>query len=104
MAGKTDEQEARGIESFGVAEAKRRFAELIDRVQRGERFVVSRRGQPVLALVPPASELRSPLRPPPAGLAAVAGALADWEELDDVLADIHAARRRARDRPAPELE
>jgi prevent-host-death family protein len=100
---KTLEQETHTMESFGVAEAKRRFAELIDRVQRGERFVVSRRGRPVVALVPPGAELRSPMRPPPAGLAAVAGALADWEELDDVVAEIYAARRRARDRPAPEL-
>jgi prevent-host-death family protein len=103
VSDETVEQETRKLESLGVAEAKRRFAELIDRVQRGERFVVSRRGHPVVALVPPGNELRSPMRAPPAGLAAVAGALADWEELDDVVSEIYAARRRARDRPPPEL-
>lgn len=86
-----------------MAEAKRRFAELIDRVQRGERFVVSRRGLPMVALVPPLGQLRQAARPAPAGLAAIAGALADWEELDAVVAEIYAARRRARDRPPPEL-
>jgi prevent-host-death family protein len=103
MAKRISDQSEPGPESLGVAEAKRRFAELIDRVQRGERFLVSRRGRPAVALVPPVGELRQPARPAPVGLAAVAGALADWEELDQVVADIYAARRRARDRPSPEL-
>ncbi len=89
-------------ESLGVAEAKRRFAELIDRVQRGERFLVSRRGRPVVALVPPEAELR-PRREAPVGLAAIAGALADWDDLEDVVTEIYAARRRARDRPVPDV-
>lgn len=86
---------------LGVAEAKRRFSELIERVSRGERFLISRRGKPALALVPP-SEGRTP-RARPLGLAAVAGALADWNELDAAVEDIYAARRRARDRVAPDL-
>ena len=32
-------------EDLGVAEAKARFSELIERVARGERIVVSRRGR-----------------------------------------------------------
>ena len=48
-------------EVLSVADAKRRFSELIERVGRGERFVVTRRGRPVLALVPPDEA------PPPAG-------------------------------------
>jgi prevent-host-death family protein len=99
----TSRQEELAVESLGVAEAKRRFAELIDRVQRGERFLVSRRGRPAVALVPPHAGLRQHSQVPPAGLAAVAGALADWEELDQVVADIYAARRRARDRQPTEL-
>ncbi len=39
-------------EVVSVADAKRRFSELIERVGRGERFLVTRRGKPVLALVP----------------------------------------------------
>ena len=41
--------------------------------------------------------------PAPTGLAAIAGALAEWDELDDVVADIYAARRVSEDRPAPDL-
>jgi len=94
-------QEQKVVESLGVAEAKRRFRELIERVGAGERFVVMRRGRPAVALVPPAPELRRRPTPPPKGLAAGAGALAEWEELPEVIDEIYAARRLARDRPAP---
>jgi prevent-host-death family protein len=85
-------------EVLSVAEAKRRFSELIDRVARGERFVVARRGRPALALVPP-EQVSAGRRQPPVGLAAVAGALADWDELPDVVEEIYAARERAEERP-----
>lgn len=90
-------------ESLGTAEAKRRFSELVDRVGDGERFLVSRRGRPAVALVPPAPDLLEAPAPPPSGLAALAGALADWEDLDVVVEEIYAARRASTDRPAPEL-
>ena len=89
--------------SIGTAEAKRRFSELVNRVGDGERFVVSRRGRPVVALVPPEPSLLEGPSPAPTGLAAIAGALAEWDELDDVVADIYAARRTSEDRPAPDL-
>jgi len=87
-----------------VAEAKRRFSELLDRVGAGEHIVLHRRGRPAAVLVPASAtsvdeEARAPL-----GLAALAGALADWDELEAVVEEIYAARRSARDRPAPELE
>jgi prevent-host-death family protein len=91
-------------ERLGTAEAKRRFSELVDRVGEGERFLVSRRGRPVVALVPPDVDLLERPGPPPSGLATVAGALADWGELDDVIADIYSARRGSADRPAPDLD
>jgi len=89
-------------EVLGVAEAKARFSELIERVARGERFVVSRRGRPVLALVHP--DDLAPRSGRPVGLAAVAGALGDWDDLPAVVADIYTSRRRARDRTPPELD
>jgi prevent-host-death family protein len=89
-------------EMINIAEAKRRFSELIDRVGGGERFIVARRGRPVLALVPPEAVGTASERH--LGLAAFAGALADWPELDDVLADVVASRALARDRPPPELD
>jgi prevent-host-death family protein len=85
----------------GIAEAKRRFSELVDRVGAGERIVVARRGRPAVALVPPDEELARGPRPAPVGFAAIAGALADWDELDDVVSDIYVARRKAKDRPVP---
>lgn len=90
-------------ETLGVADAKRRFSELIDRVRRGERFVIMRRGTPAVALVPP-EQVGLARMGGPIGFAAVAGALADWEDLDDVVEQIYADRRKAKDRPAPELE
>jgi prevent-host-death family protein len=90
-------------ESLGTAEAKRRFSELVDRVGEGERFLVSRHGRPAVALVPPAPELLE-RREPPAGLATLAGALADWDQLEDDVAEIYAARSTSEDRPAPELD
>lgn len=40
----------------------------------------------------------------PVGLAAVAGALAEWDELEHVVEEIYAARRRSADREPPSLE
>ena len=90
------------LETINVAEAKRRFPELIARVGHGERIIIARRGTPVMAVVPP-DEVGSATRRQPVGLAAIAGALADWDDIDDAVAEIYAARDRAVDRPAPNL-
>ncbi len=84
----------------GVADTKRNFAEILDRVSEGEQVIVSRRGRPVAAIVPvPADGEDSPL-----GLAAFAGALAAQHELDEVVAGVVATRSVAREREAPEVE
>jgi hypothetical protein len=36
-------------------------------------------------------------------LAAGAGALAEWDELPEIVTELYAARRSARDREAPDL-
>lgn len=90
--------------TIAVAEAKRRFSELIERVQAGERFVVSRRGKPVVALVSPELAATGDDRAAPVGVAPFVGALADWEDLEDVVAEIYRARRKARSRPAPSFD
>lgn len=87
---------------IAVAEAKARFSELLDRASRGERFLVLRHGRPAAALVPAAAVTEAEPAPP-TGLTALAGALAEWDDLQAVVDDIYAARRRARDRPAPSL-
>jgi hypothetical protein len=53
--------------------------------------------------VPPDPELLAPRREPPRGLATLAGALAEWKDLDADVAAIYAARSTSRDRPAPDL-
>jgi prevent-host-death family protein len=85
-----------------VAEAKRRFREVIERVQRGERLVVTRRGKPVLAIVPPGDAAAT--EPRPKGLLAGLGALAEWDDMDDFVRSAMRARRRAKDRPAPRVD
>jgi prevent-host-death family protein len=89
---------------LGVAEAKRRFSELIDRVGDGEQFIVARHGRPAVALVAPSERSMRAGDRRPIGLAAVAGALADWEEIDEVVRDLYASRRRSHDRPVPSLD
>jgi prevent-host-death family protein len=88
---------------MGVAEAKRRFSELLDRVADGERIVVERRGRPAVVLVSPDDDVASGARPAPAGFASLAGSLAKLPELDEILRDVAEARRDASDRPGPEL-
>jgi prevent-host-death family protein len=88
--------------SMNVADAKRRFSELLDRVAGGERFVVTRRGRPAAALVPPGE---ASLRDEPAqlGLLAFVGVLAEWPEFDEIVRDVVADRMRAGTRAGPEL-
>jgi prevent-host-death family protein len=90
------------IHEMGVAEVKAAFSELIERVGRGERFLVRRRGRPVMALVPP-DQATSP-SVVPAGLATIAGALEDWPDLPAVVEEIYQARRLSQDRDVPELD
>jgi prevent-host-death family protein len=91
-------------EVVSVADAKRRFSELIERVGRGERFVVTRRGKPVLGFVSPAEMPADEEQPKKRGLMAVWGILdgvegADewYEEMQRIVAD----RKNQRARPMP---
>jgi prevent-host-death family protein len=93
---------ARPIPVVPVADAKRDFSSLIDRVEAGEQILVSRRGKVVLALVP--ADEASRARSVPLGLAAVAGSLADWDDLEDVAAQVVASRARTRTRRVRDLE
>jgi antitoxin (DNA-binding transcriptional repressor) of toxin-antitoxin stability system len=48
-------QETRTMASIALFEAKNRLSELIDRVQAGEEFVITRRGKEVARLALPAN-------------------------------------------------
>jgi prevent-host-death family protein len=41
------------VSSVGAYEAKTHLADLLDRVERGERITITRHGRPVAELVPP---------------------------------------------------
>lgn len=98
IMGNSNEKRA---EEVAVADAKAHLSELLRRVRRGERFVVARRGTPVAALVP-LDQVAEPSGEP-SGLAAVAGALSDWDDLPQVVDELIRARRRASDREVPDL-
>ena len=87
-------------EELGVAELKRRFSELLNRVElRGERIEISRRGRPVAALVP-LSEVAEPddgAGRPKRGLAAAAGIWEDFQDVDGFLATVRPRRGGRRD-------
>ena len=91
-------------DSIGVAEAKQRFSELLDRVGAGEHIVVARRGRPAVVLVPPGHDAGRVSTCAPLGFAAIAGVLAELPEIDDIVAEVNGARHEARDRPAPDLD
>lgn len=86
---------------MGVAEAKARFSELLERVARGERLVVAKRGKPIAVLAPPAAVAEG--GEPCHGLASLAGVMADWPEMERDMTEVIRGRRRARDREGPDL-
>lgn len=88
-------------EIVGVADAKARLSELLDRVGRGERIVVARRGKPAAVLAPPEAVIDQVARP--LGLATLAGSLADWQEMERDVSEVIRSRRSARDRQVPDL-
>ena len=86
-----------------AAEAKARFAALLDDVQhRGNRYVVERHGREVAALVgvEEAERLGSPLPDEAAGALALLGLWSDIpdEEIDALLEDLRDAREQDRGR------
>jgi prevent-host-death family protein len=91
----------RKVMTMGVADAKARLSELLDRVARGERVIVAKRGKPVAVLAPPDAVIAESGHS--RGLASLAGVMSDWPELERDMADVMRRRRSARDRQAPDL-
>jgi prevent-host-death family protein len=88
---------------ISVAEAKRRFADVLGTVRyQGERYVVERNGTPMAALVPLADLQVSEQAERP-GFLALIGAFADEPEYAESLADTVCSRGAQRSRPAPQL-
>ena len=95
-------------QAIGVAEAKRRFSELMSKtLYKGERFIIERKGKPVAAMVSvdDLKQLEAGTQPTEKkGMLAAVGAWSDYRKLDDVVADIYEARGRASDRPVKKLD
>jgi len=91
-------------EEVSVADAKRRFSELIERVGRGDRFVVTRRGKPVLALVPLDDVQVEDDQPKKRGFMALWGILEGVEGADEWYEEMQrvvASRKEYPPRPMP---
>ena len=91
-------------EQVSVADAKRRFSELIERVGRGERFLVTRRGKPVLALVSPEDAPVDVEQPKKRGFMALWGVLEGIEGADEWYEEMQrvvASRREYPPSPMP---
>ena len=82
------------VNTVGVGEARRRLSEIMSPVvYRGERFLISRRGRPMAALVSPHDLAVLEQEPAaPGGLLGAVGAWAEFDELDQVVEDIYRQR------------
>lgn len=89
-------------ERIGIAEAKRRFADVLGEVRyRGERFIIERRGTPIAALVP--LEDLDDDGGGSSGVLGLVGAFADAPEFADVLEEVVESRPSLGASPAPTL-
>jgi prevent-host-death family protein len=89
---------------ISVAEAKRRFADVLGTVRyQGERYVVERNGTPMAALVPITDVPGASEETQRPGFLALVGAFEDEPEFAESLADTVRSRRTQRGRPAPWL-
>jgi len=87
-------------QGLNVAEAKKKFSELLARVAfKGERFVITRRGKPMAALIGlddlAVLEEQGGRSSEPQGLLATAGALADYEDFEETMTAVCCSRRQA---------
>jgi prevent-host-death family protein len=89
---------------ISVAEAKRRFADVLGTVRyQGERYVVERNGTPMAALVPLGDLQAVTDRSERPGFLALIGAFADEPEYAESLTNAVSSRGEQRSRPAPRL-
>lgn len=86
-------------EKIGVAEAKKRFSELVGRAAyAGEHFIVARRGKPMAAIIGIEDLEKLEVVKESEGLLGAVGAWAEYENLDEVIAEIYKAREGTKGR------
>jgi len=92
-------------EQLPVAAAKREFRRLLDAAERGQRTVILRHGRPVAALGPVHPERADlPVPSQTGGLLSLLGSFADWDTMEEDIAEVVAARVSSLDRPPPEFD
>jgi prevent-host-death family protein len=92
-------------EQVPVAVAKREFRRLLDAAEHGQRTVILRHGRPVAALGPVHPERAGlPVPSQPGGLLSLLGSFADWDTMEEDMAEVVAARESSLDRPPPEFD
>jgi len=87
-------------QGLNVAEAKKKFSELLARAAfKGERFIITRRGKPMAALIGlddlALLEEHKHQSLEPQGLLAAAGALADYEGFEETMTEVCRLRRQS---------
>lgn len=87
-------------QGLNVAEAKKKFSELLARAAfKGERFIITRRGKPMAALIGlddlALLEEHKDQSLEPQGLLAAAGALADYEGFEETMTAVCRSRRQS---------
>lgn len=87
--------------TIGVAEVKRRFSEVIEKVSRdGEQIIIQKNHKPLAAMVSlkDFEIVKKSGRRENKGLLAAIGAWDDFEDIDGLIKQIYMARRKAKDR------
>ena len=87
-------------EKMNVAEAKKKFSELLARTAyNGERFIINRRGKPMAVLIGlddfALLEQQIHSSEKPKGLLSAAGALAEFDGFEDIMSDVYRSRRES---------
>ena len=100
MTMKTVFEEVSVNHRMNVAEAKKKFSEILARTAyNGERFIINRRGKPMAVLIGLddfallEQQIRSSEKPQ--GLLAAAGVLADFESFGKIMNDVYRSRRES---------
>jgi prevent-host-death family protein len=89
-----------------VADAKRRFSDLLRAAELGDPAVILRHGKPVAILGPftdTEAQGRLPAPRRPGGLLSLVGLFEDWDTMDRDVAEIIEARQEVLDRPPADL-
>lgn len=89
---------------LNVAEAKKRFSEIVNEVvYHHKQFTISRHGKPMVGIVP-ASELPKQSSVPRQGFLSLVGLWENVDDLDQIVKDIYKKRKKEVSRPVPSLK